>query len=255
MDRETKREAIRLANEGYTSVWEQLVVSFAAPLFWYDEQAPLEQGLLGNGTVFFVELPKRLIGVTADHVVEECLSKQEGNSDVTSAIFAKPFPLRERMIARDSKLDVATFAIEREELESFGNKWAHRPSYDWPPPPPQVDRGVLFTGFPKVLREERGIELVWSTYTGLQIAQVVEDDRILVQYEREYFIDPLGRGIPPEGLWIGGMSGCPLFALWEKPIEHLRLAGVGIEFDESLELCRFRPIQCIQADGTIVSNA
>ena len=52
-------------------------------------------------------------------------------------------------------------------------------------------------------------------------------------------------------VWLGGMSGCPLFGLWESPIVYLQIAGVGLEFNEKLEVARFIPISYIQTDGRI----
>ena len=112
---------------------------------------------------------------------------------------------------------------------------------------------MLFSGFPGLLRDEQGMDLFWTPYSALTVASVVKPDRIMVKFEREFLIDPLNRGVPPANLWLGGMSGCPLFALWDTPLVHLQLAGVGIEFNENLEIMRFCPSSLIGRDGSIVA--
>ena len=228
-DDRTKEEAIRLVKAGYNVVLEQQVLACTAPLFWYDKSAPLGDRIRGNGTIFVVQLPDRLVGVTAEHVLRGFELAREQGGSIQASVFDVDFPLADRVIARSpNPVDLATFAVEQAELESF-RKTAHQPPYDWPPPPPQEDRGVLFSGFPGVLRDEQGLHLFWTPYSAQTVASVVQPDRIMVQFAREFLIDPLNRGIPPANLWLGGMSGCLLFALWETPLVHLQLSGVGIE--------------------------
>lgn len=255
--RPSKEEAVRLAKAGLTDVVEQQVRACTAPLFWYDQGAPLGGRIRGNGTIFFVRFGDRTVGITADHVYAKILEAAAENPKIQAAIFDQDFDIESRLIDRSSALDVATFDVPDVLLPTFGGADAHRP-IDWPPPRPQQDRGVVFLGYPGVFREEQNQALFWTPYVVQTVSAVVEADRIMIQFDRSYLIDPLGRGLPPENLWLGGMSGCPLFALWQSSatgLSHLELAGIGLEFNEAFGIARFAPIAIVADDGTIDADA
>ena len=51
--RPTRDEAIRLARAGLNDVIRDHVHACAAPLFWYDQAAPIGARIVNNGTIFF----------------------------------------------------------------------------------------------------------------------------------------------------------------------------------------------------------
>jgi hypothetical protein len=245
----SRDEATQIIKAGFGAAMEQIAAHCTTPIFWYDDAAPQGSRLQKNGTIFFVKLD-RLVGITADLVYQGFLNDLEKTPTTTAAIFEIDFPLRDRLIARSSKFDIAIFAIDERELRRI-HKVAHEPSRGWPPPRPQRGQGVMFYGFPGLLREEEGFRLYWKPYFALTVATVVGEDRVVLQLEREHIIDAEGPRVPPANLWLGGMSGCPLFALCEYPVVHVCLAGVGIEFNESLEIARFAPIQTLLCNGEL----
>jgi len=258
MQREpSKQEAIRLAKAGFNDVLHNQVRACTAPLFWYEPNAPLGERIRANGTIFFIRFADNVIGITADHVYTGFLDAASENPRVRSAIFNQDFDMQSRLIARSSELDIATFDVPTVSVPTFGGADAHRP-IEWPPPTPTENRGVIFVGYPGDFREEAGQNLFWTPYSVFTVSAVVAPDRIMVQFDRSYLIDPLNRGLPPENLWLGGLSGCPLFALWESKatgVVHIELSGVGVEFNEALEIARFAPISVVGINGSVDANA
>ena len=51
----------------------QFIASCCVPIFWW-RGADAARTILANGTVTMVRTPKGVLGLTADHVVEECLN-------------------------------------------------------------------------------------------------------------------------------------------------------------------------------------
>lgn len=251
-ERPTKDEAIELINAGFNTVLEKQAFDCTAPIFWYDPQAIRGSRILHNGTMFFLRLPDALIGVTADHVYKRYLDDVAQNASVRCRLNLLEFDLCSRLLDRseEQELDLATFKINKEDLSQLGCV-AHTPPRGWPPNPIQQGRGVAFLGYPGIYREEGEDRVYWTPYSALTVVKVVADDRIVVQFEREYQVNRRDKKAAPPNVWLGGMSGCPLFGLWESPVVYLQIAGVGLEFNERLEIARFIPINYIQIDGHI----
>jgi hypothetical protein len=66
-----------------------------------------------------------------------------GGRDGTSL----PFD-RSRIIDVDDAIDIATFSITPAEIASIGHTVLTGYQKDWPPGPPQIDRGLYYCGFP-----------------------------------------------------------------------------------------------------------
>lgn len=246
----SSEEATRLLNSGFAEELELQTRHCTAPIFWYNPQAPPGSRIINNGTMFFLRLPKALIGVTAEHVYQGYLDAVNKNSTVRCRLHSLEFDFYSRLRDRSKELDLATFNIIEEDLSKL-NQVAHTPPQNWPPSPIQEGKGIIFVGYPGIYREEKDMRVYWTIYSAATVAQVVADDRIVVRFEREYQVSRRDKKAAPPNVWLGGLSGCPLFGLWESPIVYLQIAGVGLEFNESLEIARFVPINYIQIDGRI----
>jgi len=246
----SREEAIRLLNSGFAEELELQARHCTVPIFWYDPQAPPGSRIINNGTMFFLRLPKALIGVTAQHVYQGYLDAVNKNATIRCRLHSLEFDLCSRLLDSSKELDLATFNIIEEDLSKL-NQVAHTPPRNWPPSPIQEGKGVIFVGYPGIYREEKDMRVYWTAYSAETVAQVVAADRILVQFERQYQVNRKGKKTAPSNVWLGGMSGSPLFGLRESPIVYLQIAGVGLEFNEALEIARFIPINCIQIDGRI----
>ena len=246
----SREEAIRLINNGFAKELELQARLCTAPIFWYDPQAPQGSRIINNGTMFFLRLPKALIGITAEHVYQSYIDAVNKNATIRCRLHSLEFDFCSRLLDRSKELDLATFNIIEEDLSKL-NQVAHTPPQDWPPSPIQKGKGVIFVGYPRIYREEKDMRVFWTTYSAETVAQVVATNRIVVQFEREYQVSRRDKEAAPPNVWLGGLSGCPLFGLWESPIVYLQIAGVGLEFNETLEIARFAPINYIQIDGRI----
>jgi hypothetical protein len=246
----TKEEAIRLINSGFAKELELQARHCTAPIFWYDPQVTPGSRIIDNGTMFFLRLPKALIGVTADHVYQGYLDAINKNAAIRCRLQSLEFDFCIRLCDRSKELDLATFNIIEEDLSKL-NQSAHTPPRHWPPSPIQEGKGIIFVGYPGIYREEKDMRVYWTVYSAETVAQVVAADRIVVQFEREYQVSRRDKKAAPPNVWLGGLSGCPLFGLWESPIVYLQIAGVGLEFNKTLEIARFAPINYIQIDGRI----
>jgi hypothetical protein len=246
----SREEAIRLINNGFAKELELQARHCTAPIFWYDPQAPRGSRIINNGTMFFLRLPKALIGVTAEHVYQGYLDAVNKNAAIQCRLHSLEFDFCSRLRDRSKEFDLATFNIIEEDLSKL-NQIAHTPPRHWPPSPIQEGKGVIFVGYPGIYREEKDMRVYWTAYSAETVAQVVEDDRILVQFERQYQVNRKGKKTAPPNVWLGGMSGSPLFGLRESSIVYLQIAGVGLQFNETLEIARFIPINYIQIDGCL----
>ncbi len=121
------------------------------------------------------------------------------------------------------------------------------------PMAPQIERGVLFAGFPA--RERRFLsprEIESGIYTALTVAHNVSDRQISGHFVRERQVDKPGRPTAPFGYDIGGVSGGPLVTIVDSAYLHYwRLGGVMTEFNANLEAFSATRADFIRPDGTL----
>lgn len=261
-----REEATALLRSGLGEAELKMVASFVAPIFWA-RPAPGGGVEIDNGSIFFLDCGDGCFGVTAAHVITGRGGYREATErDLRTVcqIYSEPFNPEERLIDLDDEVDVATFKVSRDEVRSFGRTVLTGHQSSWPPAPPQEGRGVLFAGFPGCERRLVGPrEIDWGIYGACGIATSVSDRDVSCQFEREHWIDVMGKGLPPEGFKMGGVSGGPLLTIVEhKGIRSHRLAGViyeGPHPDQEedpattfgLEVLRARRADFIFPDGMI----
>lgn len=187
-----------------------------------------------NGSAFFLDAGSGPLGITASHVLEG-LKRDRKEADVIAIQLGCNEPLQfdidQRVLDSDEKIDIAIFAIKNAEIEAMGNTILTGHQKTWPPLPPEVNRGIYYTGYP-------GIETLWlsrteisfGAFAGHGIATCCNDIDLSCQIEREHLIDELGHGSFSEQYDFGGMSGGPMLTVVEhKGIRSCRLGGVIIQ--------------------------
>jgi hypothetical protein len=206
---------------------------------------------LNNGTTFFLDCGKGPFGVTAGHVYDahaEIVAKGD-----RCQIGRRHFDLRERLIARGRRVDIATFKVSPEEIA--GTRVQVRAEGQWPHPVPKVGAVVAFAGFPGVAREiESPGRLVFGNFSGMLLVDDVGERMITCVVAREYMVEIPGRQVPPPGYNPGGMSGAPMFHIQRGPLLwSWRLAGVIAEGGSALggDVVRAVRADFINADGTL----
>lgn len=227
----------------------QFIASCCVPIFWW-RGADAARTILANGTVTMVRTPKGVLGLTADHVVEECLNAFDGGGVCVQVADASAHDLRQRLIARSTELDLATFDMTG-PVERLG--WADKsPLTSWPPVPPEEGRGILIGGFPGLERLALGPrDVSFGLFTALAVARTVTDDQISCLFERDYMVETGDIPTMPENTDLGGISGGPLITTLESPghIVSYRLGGIVSEAHPALEKVFAKRVDIVGDDG------
>jgi hypothetical protein len=173
--------------------------------------------------------------------------------------------LGDRIIDAHAGIDIATFDVTRQEIESLRHTVLTGYQREWPPPFPQIDRGVIYCGYPGKTREPVGPrEIIFGRFGSAGIISSLSETSVSIQIERENLFRVLGEGVMSDGYDFGGISGGPLVAMVETAaLRSWMPAGVVIQgpnpsHDASqsisgFEMIKARPIQFIKADGFLDS--
>jgi hypothetical protein len=154
------------------------------------------------------------------------------------------------------KIDIATFRVTCDELRAIGKEAVvHQ---DWPPHHPFTGQQARIVGFPGISRlwiSER--EISFGLYCGSPAVGTASDSQITLPFDRTSWVDSLGKGLPPEGMDLGGMSGGPLLLPTEKDREwSFNIGGVVSEMRATLdyEVVTAVPAHFIDADGKVLDE-
>lgn len=210
---------------------------------------------INNGSIFFLDVGGRLLAVTARHVYDAYLTAMQKYRRVTCHVENIEFNPERRLRGYRANVDIVTFDFTYEELMKIGKQALVVAADAWPPPHPVSGQAAILAGFPAAAR-------IWinrrSISFGLYIASPrinsVSDQQITCPLEREFWIDIMGRGLPPRGFDLGGASGGPLFMPMDNDgLWNLYLAGVISEAKTSMdyETVVSVPAHFIAADGSI----
>jgi hypothetical protein len=240
----------------------EFTLNICTPLYWHDRTVPFPKELRG-GSCFILRFGERLVGVTADHVLQAYRDVRIQNPSLVCQLRLMPFALNEAIIDNDPTLDIATFGLSEDEL----NKITGTPidcSGAWPPPAPTRLRAVSLVGFPEVLRvthEDRSGR--FQAYGGLSAIEDFSERNIILTYDPAREQPVGGLALPSLGFNMSGCSGGPVLMHGERNGLH-RWFPVGILVrgpnrdlgDERGDLEKFdiiwvRRIHFIKEDGTI----
>jgi hypothetical protein len=247
----------------------EFAASIVAPLYWAQRG---DDGTVSarNGTAFFLRTPEALFGVTAAHVVEgpggwweSCarhgkaplrLGARNGSS--------VELPWDARCVDIDLDIDIATFTISPREIEAIERVPYGGLQAQWPPPPPRIDVGITYAGFPGVgTRNLSRAAVQFGILCGTGLVSSENDREISTLLDRDYLEPVLGEGIVPENYNFGGISGGPLIynVLTDQQLLVNALGGVIVagpypsqDHEESIpgfELFQARRADFIRSDG------
>jgi hypothetical protein len=260
-------EAKALIRSGLGKAELEFVGTTTAPLFWVLRGSD-GRDEIKNGSVFFLDTGRGLFAVTAAHVITECFKDTKSPMFIQCMIgcndgLSLPIYLGDRIIDAHPGIDIATFRITRDELTKIGRINVTGFQRTWPPPLPEIDRGVTYCGFPGNGRQNLGDRQVSFGIVGMGgIVTNAHESCISVQIEREHLLRVLGKEEFPENYDFGGMSGGPLLAIVQTPtLRSWMPAGVIIQGPnpsgdpeqsiQGLEIIRARPVHFINPDGTL----
>jgi hypothetical protein len=210
-----------------------------------------------NGSAFFLDLGGRLLLVTAAHVYHGYVAARRKYRRIRCHIGNAEFDPERRLVGLGQAVDIATFDFTYDELiRSVGSKQAIvvADPASWPPPHPFPGQTAFLAGFP-------GASRLWLTsrslsfglYTVAPRINSASDRQITCPFEREYWIDPTGHGLPPKGFDLGGISGGPLLIPMDSDgVWDFYLGGVISEaHTRDYETVVSVPAHFIAWDGTI----
>lgn len=201
-----------------------------------------------NGTITFVDTGKRLIGVTARHVLERYREIAELPTAALAVNLGRgvtPGFIDLDVIDESAEMDVATIALP--DIREFrGSTKKYFPISHWPIPKPSRGEPVTVVGFPGVDRKAtegrgtftlQGIGMTVSNSPGRNVA--LADEQCTLQVTRDG--KTLAQGLEP-----GGLSGAPGFFFRDG---RFHLAGFVYEgIDRILFLA---PGALIRPDGRL----
>lgn len=256
----TRDQAIAMMRGGLAAALRDIAASYVIPLCWIIARNG-KPVILDNGSAFLLDCGAGPFLVTANHVYQGFLEAKQHNPDAVCVVGDVRFDLAGRMIASDRPYDVATFRATPEEIEQLkkyanGKRVLTGSQTEWPPEPPQRERGVFFIGFPgdgREMRPYRGsglVEIDWAAYTALAIANGVSVTDITLVFEHDTNFDAGLRPAVPGDWALGGCSGAPLLTFVEKNgVFSWRLGGVV--YESSSRILKASRADCLNADGTI----
>jgi hypothetical protein len=124
-------------------------------------------------------------------------------------------------------LDIATFRITPVEVAAVGKKIVRGIDGPWPPPPNEGEV-VYFGGFPGCERDRiAGKEFVFGLHSAMVPLTSFTEYQLCCQFDRRYWVDIRGLGLPPVGYELGGVSGGPMLEpIFKDGVWDWRLAGV-----------------------------
>jgi hypothetical protein len=232
---------------------------YVAPIWWGTD--PYEaKSVLHAASCFFVEIGDNRFGVTASHVIAEYLGDRAKHRRLFLMIRNTTVDDWDgRFIASDARLDIATFLVSEKEFREINIRALVSTPDTWPPPPPQVGRGVAFTGYPGTDRRIVGNNRIeFGQSSNLVVVRAVSEDDVEVTIDRAFLRSVDGRPISPTTQNLGGYSGSPLLVISAKPLASLFwLGGVVIrqlpaknESDTTTIWARWP--NRIRADGTLI---
>jgi hypothetical protein len=214
---------------------------------------------LRNGSAFLVNRGSGIFAVTAAHVLAEYIGAKSDGAGIVCQLGSIELDPEDRLISRNDSLDIATFRLTDPEAAHIGKAIVISEPPIWEPVAPAVGNFAFFAGFPA---QSRGInasgDFITAPYFAMPPIGSVTNHQITCRFDREKLLDLSGRGLPPQGYDIGGISGGPLLMptlVREGAVEGViwRLAGVIVEaakgeLFEQVVAVRSTYIQC---DGRI----
>jgi hypothetical protein len=223
--------------------------------FWWMRRSLVGTPTCNNGSIFFISIGDVLFGVTAAHVYQGFLqARQKSPGRIVCKIGNLEFDPESRLRGLRNGIDIATFNLTWDELATIGKQAISVDRSNWPPPHPFSGQAAILAGFPGKSRLWLpGRAISFGLCVGMQPVGAASDRSITCPFEREYWVESIGRGLPPEGFHLGGISGGPLLLPMEADgTWSMSLGGVVSEAaSQGFETVVSVPAHFIAADGTI----
>ena len=167
-----------------------IATSYSIPLFW----GKSDTGISANGTAFVLDTGECKFVVTAAHVYRSYIAeKQNGTADFCQ-LSDLDFELEDRLISipGTNEVDIASFEITDNEIDSLRANTLCGSNQSWPPPRPEEGSMVVVSGFPGLERLRLGDNYYSLGYYCFNTPVSTSSNRHFgCSFERQYWIDPI----------------------------------------------------------------
>ena len=244
-------EAKRLIGGELGWQMRHMVAASCSPIYWHGVDDDGRSRILHNGTVTYVRGDDGMIGITACHVIDEYLARGEGGPlQIGNAAYDLD------LIDKNDALDLATLAIPEQVIRSLG-KDIIAISLPRQGDVPQEGRGIMLGGFPGLDRIVVGqLQVGWGLFTAIGLARRVNERQIT--WVPDHANNMSVEGIPdlPPNKELGGISGGPMIAWFEKAgglLSYCSLAGIIVQANSDLELVVARRAEFVKSSGKLAN--
>lgn len=216
-----------------------------APICW-----AAKAGDLAGATLTIAKTPKRLLGITARHVLAQYFEDRKESGSLLRIMNTYLIPT---VISESARLDIVTIELTDKILNTLGVE--RRPIPTQPSHRPQEGRGIMLSGYPAFSREVGEDSIGFGMFTAIGMARRVTDRQITWVPDREdRAIDLPGiTPLPPQSE-LGGISGGPVLAWYENAgvwFAYYSLAGIITEANALTECVVASRADYIRDDGSI----
>ncbi|RYD65622.1 MAG: hypothetical protein EOP84_31775 [Verrucomicrobiaceae bacterium] len=229
----------------------EILARTCSPIYWHLPDEAGSRPIRADGTLSYVKADGKVFGVTAAHVMAEYLADAEKPGCVLQLGDAA---LRADIIDMNVQLDLATVRLNDATLAAVG-KEILPVSLCRPNDVPQEGRGIMMCGFIGEDRRELPNQRVdWGMLGVIGVARRVSEDQITWAPDHENNTPVSGVLQLPRNKNLGGISGGPLIAWFERPktnLTYFSLAGVVKEASKELEYVVASRSHFIRPDGRI----
>jgi hypothetical protein len=228
-----------------------ILARVCSPLYWHFPDNKGARPIRANGTLSYVQSEGQVFGATAAHVISDYLKEEKEPGCILqlgNAAFSAD------IIDMDERLDLATLRLNTATLASVG-KEIMPVSLCRPNDVPQEGRGIMMCGYPGEERHQCPDQHVdWGMLGVVGIARRVSEDQITWAPDHDNHIPVPGVPALRRNQNLGGISGGPLIAWFERPktyLSYFSLAGVIKEASAELECVVATRSYFIRPDGRI----
>lgn len=219
---------------------------------------PGEGDTLYGGSAAIVQLPSALVAVTCAHVIDGFRMAVRDDERFHFQLGSMPLPVLDMIIAEEGGLDLATIDLSTlASVAVLSERDDETPLFALTPqkwPPSEVTRGeqLIVTGFPGGdYRTHVAYGIVDApSFTLGAVAVDVDRAGIVIELRRDQWLTEDFQEVSDSirELDVGGLSGCPVFAVRSS----LEFVGVVTMNTGSLDGLRVRSTTFIGADGFIL---
>tara|TARA_R110000868_G_C10858743_1_gene761317 strand:+ start:701 stop:1441 length:741 start_codon:yes stop_codon:yes gene_type:complete len=220
-------------------------------------QNPNNASILNTATFSFVNTGDKKLGITNHHVLEFYEQEKVKDNDVVFYVGNKVIDPSQYLIAKSPDSDLATFDFDSVDLNEINKDLAFCEPSDWPPPRPQVDDVIVYSGFPGQFVQKNNVpEIVFNSVGIIEQIHSVHSEKFTLNRDLEN--DP---NIQQSSGHIniksfhnqGGFSGTLILQVPHKE-KLTRVVPIGIFYegiDKLLQISYIRHLDYINKNGSL----